>query len=56
MSANISARQLLRPDFAAMVRAALREFDVEPSALCLEIAEHVLLDDQETTSADAQRA
>ena len=50
VSANISARQLLRPDFPRVVRAALREFDVPPSALCLEIAEHVLLDDQESTS------
>jgi diguanylate cyclase (GGDEF)-like protein/PAS domain S-box-containing protein len=50
VSANISARQLLRPDFTRVVRAALRAFDLEPSALCLEIAEHVLLDDQETTS------
>ncbi len=50
VSVNISARQLLRPDFPRVVRAALREFDLEPSALCLEIAEHVLLDDQESTS------
>jgi diguanylate cyclase (GGDEF)-like protein/PAS domain S-box-containing protein len=51
VSANISARQLLRPDFARMIRALLDEFDLEPSALCLEIAEHVLLDDQETTTS-----
>jgi diguanylate cyclase (GGDEF)-like protein len=50
VSANISARQLLRPDFPRVVRAALRTYDLDPSALCLEIAEHVLLDDQETTS------
>jgi diguanylate cyclase (GGDEF)-like protein len=54
-SANISARQLLRPDFAGMVRATLLEFDIEPSALCLEIAEHVLLDDQENTSQTLER-
>jgi diguanylate cyclase len=54
-SANISARQLLRPDFAGMVRATLHEFDVDPSALCLEIAEHVLLDDQETTTQTLNR-
>ncbi len=50
VSANISARQLLRPDFPRFVHSVLREFDLDPSALCLEIAEHVLLDDQETTS------
>ncbi len=54
-SANISARQLLRPDFAGIVRATLHEFDVEPSTLCLEIAEHVLLDDQETTTQTLNR-
>ncbi|MEX1006938.1 MAG: EAL domain-containing protein [Acidimicrobiia bacterium] len=50
VSANISARQLLRPDFPRVVRAVLPGFDLDPSALCLEIAEHVLLDDLETTS------
>ena len=54
-SANISARQLLRPDFAGMVRAMLLEFDVDPSALCLEIAEHVLLDDQENITQTLER-
>ena len=50
VSANISARQLLRPDFARLVRDLLREFNLDASALCLEVAEHVLLDDQDTTS------
>ncbi len=50
VSVNISARQLLRPDFPRLVRNLLREFNLDASALCLEVAEHVLLDDQETTS------
>jgi diguanylate cyclase (GGDEF)-like protein len=54
-SANISARQLLRPDFAGLVRATLLEFDLEPSALCMEIAEHVLLDDQENITQTLER-
>jgi len=50
VSLNVSARQLLRPDFTRTVRAALREFDLEPPSICLEIAEHVLLDDHESTT------
>jgi diguanylate cyclase (GGDEF)-like protein/PAS domain S-box-containing protein len=50
VSANISARQLVRPDFPRVIRTLLREFDLEASALCLEVAEHVLLDDHDTTS------
>jgi diguanylate cyclase (GGDEF)-like protein/PAS domain S-box-containing protein len=50
VSLNVSARQLLRPDFTRTVRAALREFDLEPSSLCLEVAEHVLWDDHESTA------
>ena len=50
VSLNVSARQLLRSDFTRTVRAALREFDLEPSSISLEIAEHVLLDDHESTT------
>jgi diguanylate cyclase (GGDEF)-like protein len=49
LSVNISARQLLRPDFVRVVLGLLREFHLDASALCLEVAEHVLLDDQEAT-------
>jgi diguanylate cyclase (GGDEF)-like protein len=48
VSVNVSARQLLRPDFARTVRATLREYDLDPSSMCLEIAEHVLLDDHDS--------
>jgi diguanylate cyclase (GGDEF)-like protein/PAS domain S-box-containing protein len=50
VSVNVSARQLLRPDFTRTVRAALREFDLDPPSICLEIAEHLLLDDHESTT------
>ncbi|HEY7107426.1 MAG TPA: EAL domain-containing protein [Acidimicrobiia bacterium] len=50
VSANISARQLLRPDFSRLVRSLLRQHDLDASDLSLEIAEHVLLDDQDMTS------
>jgi diguanylate cyclase (GGDEF)-like protein/PAS domain S-box-containing protein len=50
VSANVSARQLLRPEFGRFVRGLLRQHDLDPSELCLEIAEHVLLDDHETTT------
>jgi diguanylate cyclase (GGDEF)-like protein/PAS domain S-box-containing protein len=50
VSVNVSARQLLRPDFSRSVRAALREFDLDPSSICFEIAEHVLWDDHESTA------
>jgi diguanylate cyclase (GGDEF)-like protein/PAS domain S-box-containing protein len=50
LSVNISARQLLRPDFVQLVSGLLREFRLEADALCLEVAEHVLLDDQDATS------
>jgi EAL domain-containing protein (putative c-di-GMP-specific phosphodiesterase class I) len=33
------------------VRSTLGRFGLEPSSICLEIAEHVLLDDQDSTSS-----
>jgi diguanylate cyclase (GGDEF)-like protein/PAS domain S-box-containing protein len=51
VSINVSSRQFVRHDFVQTVRDTLTEFDLEPSVLSLEVAEHVLLDDLETTSA-----
>jgi EAL domain-containing protein (putative c-di-GMP-specific phosphodiesterase class I) len=39
MAVNISGRQLLEPAFAEQVSAALRDHDIEPEALRLEITE-----------------
>jgi diguanylate cyclase (GGDEF)-like protein len=51
VSVNVSARQLVRSDFVGVVRAELNRVGVDPAGLCLEIAEHVLLDDQDATGA-----
>lgn len=47
MAVNISARDLRDPRFAELVRALLRENEVPPSALILEVTESALLADQE---------
>ena len=44
ISVNLSAKQFSRPDLADHVRAAVREFGLDPAALRLEITETVLLD------------
>jgi EAL domain-containing protein (putative c-di-GMP-specific phosphodiesterase class I) len=55
VSANVSRRQLQRPDFPASVGRVLHDSDVDPTALCLEISESALLDDLDTMG-DAVRA
>jgi diguanylate cyclase (GGDEF)-like protein/PAS domain S-box-containing protein len=50
VSVNLSVRNLLRPDYADTVAACLEEHGLDPSRLCLEISEIVLLDDLEATS------
>ncbi len=55
VSTNVSARQLQRPDFPELVARAVRDAGVDPTSLCLEIAESSLLDDLDAT-ADALRA
>jgi sensor c-di-GMP phosphodiesterase-like protein len=44
MNVNVSAAELLDPDFEAVVVNAAREFDVDPSDITLEITESVVLD------------
>jgi EAL domain-containing protein (putative c-di-GMP-specific phosphodiesterase class I) len=51
VSVNVSARQLVRGDFTQVVRGTLNRFGLDPSTICFEIAEHVLLDDQDSTSS-----
>jgi diguanylate cyclase (GGDEF)-like protein/PAS domain S-box-containing protein len=55
VSTNVSLRQLQRGDFPELVARTARDAGVDPSLLCLEIAESALLDDLDTTS-DALRA
>jgi len=49
VATNISARQLQRPDFPALVARALQDFAVDADRLCLEVAESALLDDLDAT-------
>ena len=49
MSVNISARQFLQDDLVAQVERILRETEVEPSAIKLEITESVTMGDAERT-------
>jgi len=44
VSVNVSARQLARDDFGAVVRQALRVSGLPPAQLCLELTETSLLD------------
>jgi diguanylate cyclase (GGDEF)-like protein len=49
VAVNVSPIQLLNPDFPAMVRAALREHDVDPRWLTLEITESSAIQNLEQT-------
>ena len=55
ISTNVSYRQLQRSDFPALVARTVRDFAIDPTTLCLEIAESSLLDDLDATG-DALRA
>jgi diguanylate cyclase (GGDEF)-like protein/PAS domain S-box-containing protein len=55
VSVNVSARQLQRPDFPELVTRTIRDAGIDPSTLCLEVAESALLDDLDTIG-DALRA
>jgi diguanylate cyclase (GGDEF)-like protein/PAS domain S-box-containing protein len=55
VSTNVSARQLLRPDFPKLVARTARDAGVDPTTLCLEVAESALLDDLDTMT-EALRA
>jgi len=55
VAVNISARQLLRPDFARQIARELRDRELDPSQLCLEITEGTLLDDLDA-NGEALRA
>jgi EAL domain-containing protein (putative c-di-GMP-specific phosphodiesterase class I) len=46
---NVSPAQLVTDGFVGMVGATLDEFVLDPSAMCLEITEHVVVKDIETT-------
>jgi diguanylate cyclase (GGDEF)-like protein/PAS domain S-box-containing protein len=45
VSVNVSPRQLAQPDLVELVDEVLRETELEPSLLCLEVTESVLVQD-----------
>jgi diguanylate cyclase (GGDEF)-like protein len=47
---NVSPVQLVSDGFVESVASTLREFDLEPGSVCLEITENVVVQDLETTS------
>jgi EAL domain-containing protein (putative c-di-GMP-specific phosphodiesterase class I) len=55
IAVNVSAEQLLVGDLAHTVQRLLRETELSPDLLTLEITESVLLDDAETAIATMQR-
>jgi diguanylate cyclase (GGDEF)-like protein/PAS domain S-box-containing protein len=52
---NLSARQLMAPDLHDVVAAALSSSGLDPSLLCLEITESVLLEDAAASARALQR-
>ena len=49
---NVSGRQLARPQFPAVVEAALQRYGLEPTALGLELTESTLIDEAETPGTE----
>jgi diguanylate cyclase (GGDEF)-like protein/PAS domain S-box-containing protein len=49
---NVSGRQLARPQFPSVVEAALKRYDLEPTALGLELTESTLIDEAETPGTE----
>ena len=52
---NISARQFLQDDFVELVAATLERTGADPTDICLEITESVLMDDVDITVATLRR-
>jgi len=52
---NISGRQFLQDDFVELVAGALDRTGAEPSDICLEITESILMDDIDLTVATLRR-
>jgi len=55
VSVNLSAKQFRRPDLAETVSAVLREFDLKPQYLNLEITENTAMHDIESSKANLVR-
>jgi diguanylate cyclase (GGDEF)-like protein/PAS domain S-box-containing protein len=55
VSVNLSVKQFARPDLADVVRAAIREFGLDPEALRLEITESVLLESSPSATSQLEQ-
>ncbi|MFZ2198859.1 MAG: EAL domain-containing protein, partial [Thermodesulfovibrionales bacterium] len=55
VSVNLSAKQFRQPDLAETVSAVLREFDIKPQYLDLEITENIAMHDIESSKANLVR-
>lgn len=54
MSVNLSARQLVDPDFPRTAKGALQRSGIDPSRLCLEVTETALIDETDVTTTTVQ--
>ena len=55
MSINVSGRQFRRPDCVEAVRRIVRESDIDPRQLAIEVTESVIMDDVESSAAKLGR-
>lgn len=55
VNVNLSSRQFSQPSLVACVMDMLREHDLPPGALCLEVTESVVMDDVDAASATIRR-
>jgi len=55
ISVNLSVKQFARPDVADHIRAATREFGLDPAALRLEITESVLLESSPSATGQLEQ-
>lgn len=51
ISVNLSSRQLLRPGLTAEVEQAIRDFDLAPTNLALEVTEGIIMDEPEAATS-----
>ncbi|MEL7158866.1 MAG: EAL domain-containing protein, partial [Actinomycetota bacterium] len=47
MRVNVSPAHLMSRDLSAQIRSLTQEFEVEPTRLCIEVTEHVMIADHE---------
>jgi len=50
ISVNISSKQFLQPDFIEQIKDVILKTDIEPSSICLEITESVIMENPEESA------